>query len=140
MFIEKYGTFEGTRLRKNYIQDRVENIIALKDNGVSQISQELFWEVYNRLPDKTNCYFHDLNKELIIREEDVIYFPDFVYNNKIIEYDGIYWHDEDKDKKRNEFYKKIGYKLFIINSDQFNRNKKDEKIITECLNFLLDEK
>lgn len=138
-FVKKYGEEKGKELRSEYIQNRVDNIIQLKDNGVSKISQELFWKIYNKIPNKINCYFSDLNKELIIREDDTIYFPDFVYNNKIIEYDGVYWHDDEKDKKRNDFYLKMGYELFIVTSDDFNRNKKDDNIIDKCVSFLLDE-
>lgn len=138
-FTTKYGLTKGKELRKKYIEDRIENIINLSNNRVSNISQELFWSIYNQLPSKINCYFHELNKEIFIKKDDTIYFPDFIYNNKIIEYDGLYWHNEEKDKKRNKFYEKMGYKLFIVNSNEFNRNKKDEKIITKCLKFLLDE-
>ena len=99
-FIEKYGVIDGNNLRKSYIQNKLKTIIRLKTNGVSKISQELFWEIYNNLPNRNNCFFHELNKEIMIRNENIIYFPDFVYGNKIIEYDGWYWHNEERDRKR----------------------------------------
>ena len=111
-------------MRIKYLKTQTERISKLKENGVSKISQELFWKVYEHLPDKCDCYFSELNKEILLREDEKIYFPDFVYKNKIIEYDGKYWHDEEKDVIRNNFYSKLGYKLLIVRSDEFNRDKK----------------
>jgi very-short-patch-repair endonuclease/ribosomal protein S27E len=121
-FIKKYGD-DFEEKRKKYIDSQVERILKLKTKRVSKISQELFWEIYNRLSDKNNCYFHELNKEIFLHNDGKLYFPDFVYKNKIIEYDGKYWHNKDKDDERNQFYTNHGYKLLVIDSDEYNKKR-----------------
>ena len=140
-FKDKYGKDEGTI---KYLKDsnkRVENIINLSINSYSKISQELFWLIYNDLSDneKINCFFKELNKEVFIHNDNKFYIPDFVYKDKIIEYDGQYWHDKNKDKERDSFYFKNGYKLLKISDNDFNRQKKPKEIIIKCVNFLRDE-
>jgi hypothetical protein len=138
-FINKYGKEIGIAKHSEYIDKKINNILNLKDKKVSKISQELFWEIYKNLDDKKMCYFYELNKEILLREGNQIFFPDFVYKNKIIEYDGIFWHDKTKDKIRNKFYNEQGYKVLVVTSDEFNKNKKDTKIIKKCLTFLKNE-
>jgi len=138
-FVTKYGQELGLVKHSEYINRKINNIINLKNKGVSKISQYLFWEIFKKLEDTSECYFHELNKEILLRDGNEIYFPDFVCGNKIIEYYGVFWHENNKDKKRNEFYNKLGYELLVITSDDFNRNKKDIKIIKKCLNFLKNE-
>jgi len=138
-FIKTYGKETGIKKRIEYLINQEQRISQLKDNGVSKISQELFWEIYKRLSIKSDCYFSELNKEVLLRDGDKIYFPDFVYKNKIIEYDGKYWHNEESDKVRNNFYFNMGYDLFIVNSDEYRRNKKSEDIINKCVSFLTNE-
>jgi hypothetical protein len=138
-FIEKYGSDVWKEKRIEYIKSQTERISKLKENGVSKISQDLFWDLYQHIPNKDECYFSDLNKEVLLRDNDVIYFPYFVYKNKIIEYDGKYWHNEEKDKIRNEFYIKLGYDIYTVNSDEYHRGNKSKEIINKCLNFLLNE-
>jgi hypothetical protein len=137
-FIKKYGNLYEEK-RVEYLNNQTDRILKLKTKRVSKISQELFWKIFDRLVDKNNCYFHELNKEIILNKDGNIFFPDFVYNNKIIEYDGKYWHNEDKDNKRNEFYKSLGYELFIISSEDYNRNKKPNTLIDACVKFLINE-
>lgn len=138
-FIKTYGNKLGLKKRIEYLISQENRISKLKNNGVSKISQELFWKIYKRLDTVNDCYFSELNKEVLLRNDDNIYFPDFVYKNKIIEYDGKYWHNEDSDKLRNEFYTNMGYEVFIVNSDEYNRNKKSEDIIDKCVKFLTNE-
>jgi hypothetical protein len=33
----------------------------------------------------------------------------------------------------------MGYEVFIVNSDEYNRNKKSEDIIDKCVKFLTNE-
>lgn len=137
-FAQKYGD-NAVSMRNKYISSQIERIINIKTKRVSKISQELFWTIYNNLEQKDNCFFSELNKEIFINANGQIYFPDFVYKNKIIEYDGKYWHNNIKDEKRNYFYDKLNYRLLIINSEEYNRKKKPKEVIEKCLKFLLDE-
>ncbi len=137
-FNEKYGDF-ANYYRNEYINSQIDRISNIKTKRVSKISQDLFWSIYDNLKDKNDCYFNELNKEIFIRDNEQIYFPDFVYKDKIIEYDGKYWHNDIKDEKRNNFYNKLGYKLLIINSDEYNIKKKPKEVVEKCLKFLLNE-
>ena len=46
------------------------------------------------------------------------YYPDFVIGNIIVEIDGEYWHDEEKDKKRDSFLQQNGYKVVRISTKE----------------------
>ena len=140
-FISKYGEVDGGVRYNEYVGKRVDNIYNLSISSYSAISQELFWGVYNKLTEdqKKNCYFKELNYEQKITIDDKSYIPDFVYKDKIIEYDGSYWHNEIKDNNRNSFYEKNGFKYLIITDKDYNRNKKNITIIDKCINFLLHE-
>lgn len=138
-FIDKYGNEIGREKRIEYLKNQEKRISKLKNNGVSKISQDLFWKIYKKINNKEGCYFSELNKEILLRNNDKIYFPDFVYGNKIIEYDGKYWHNEESDIDRNNFYINMGYDVLIISSDEYNRNKKSEDIVNKCVRFLNNE-
>lgn len=122
-------------------------------SGSSKPSQELFWNLYNQINEiekLSNCNFSQLNNEktIYINNKDKIFFNDhkklnkrryhidFMYKNKIIEYNGDYWHqDKEKEIIKNKFLKKKGFKvLHIMDSDY----KKDpEKVIRKCIKFLV---
>jgi hypothetical protein len=140
-FIQKYGEGDGLVKYNEYAKIRVDNIINLSINSYSKISQELFWLVYRELSDeeKTYCYFKKLNREVFINNGNKTYIPDFVFKDKIIEYDGNYWHNEIKDDLRNSFYLNNGYKLLVVSDNDFNRQKKPKEVINKCVNFLRDE-
>jgi len=66
-------------------------------HGVSKISQELFWNIYENLPEKLQekTYFADLGGEFITRvDSGTNYSYDFVISNIkfCIEFNGDYWH------------------------------------------------
>ena len=46
------------------------------------------------------------------------YFPDFVLGGVIIEIDGSYWHDKEKDALRDQELKDAGYIVHRINSKE----------------------
>jgi very-short-patch-repair endonuclease len=141
-FIKRYGETEGKQKYEKYLEERIKVLDKLKSKKISKISQKLFWLIYENLTDneKTNCFFKELNKEKLIKiDNSKYYFADFVMNNKIIEYDGSYWHNETDDNIRNSSYNKIGFDVLSINENEFNRNKKNSEIIDKCLKFLRDE-
>lgn len=141
-FINQYGTTKGRQKYEKYLEERIDILDKLKTKKVSKISQNLFWLIYENLNDneKSNCFFKELNKEKLIRIDNTkYYFADFVMNNKIIEYDGLYWHNETDDYIRNTSYNTIGFDVLTINENEFNRNKKNSEIIDKCLKFLRNE-
>lgn len=118
----------------------------------SKISMQFFKEIYNRLKDKTNVYTHFLNQELMIplTEEDIdvlhengiekySFFLDFCQNNKVIQFNGSYWHKNSQ--KQDELRKKIleenhNMKVLFVDENEYYNNK--QNIINECINFLQD--
>ena len=119
--------------------------------GVSAVSQKLFSAVYAKIDMTENdrCRFHQLNGEMTLSVEidDIIklmdykninrrvYKIDFVFNNKIIEFDGTYWHtDKEKETAKDAFVKLKGYEILHINELEY-KNHEDETI-QKCLSFL----
>ena len=140
-FMRKYGE-NGKEMYKQSVSDRMKRIVELKGNRYSKISQDLFWSIYKKLTNKENTYFYQLNSEFVIKIPEsfnyvnTVMIVDFKYGNKIIEYNGQYWHNTEKDKIRYNILKKMGYDVLVVTSDEFNRNKKPKEIINKCLNFL----
>lgn len=121
-----------------------------KQSAVSKPSQELFWMIYNSL-NLVNCYFSELNyeKSIIITEDDREYFSnyeklnktryvlDFVYNNKIIEFDGEYWHmDEEKEIAKDTFLNSKGFEILHITDKEYFNNK--QEALNRCIEFLTE--
>lgn len=122
----------------------IKNTLMLNKNvGYSKISQKIFWALFDRLTfdEQEKTYFKELNDEWFINDDGKFYFVDFKMKNKIIEFDGIYWHvkTNEKDIKRNEVYCKLGYDLLIINEDDLIKNKVNDELIENCLKFLRNE-
>jgi very-short-patch-repair endonuclease len=140
-YIEKYG-HEGNNLYYNRYQEQNLKMNSLKSKRYSMISQDLFNSIKNRLSDHTNLYYKTFNNEFYIKLpkdnilKQTIIFLDFKYKNKIIEYNGDYWHDDEKDERRKKLLEDMGYEYLSISSSEYNRNKKDEYIIEKCIKFL----
>lgn len=139
----------------------VKNPLFINNEGVSKISQELFWAIYDKLDIETQskCYFSELNKEFDIEniKEKVRYLYDFVITNRkiCVEFNGDYWHCNPKifnesyvnsmigktaseiwkqDKIKNDFLIKKGYQVIIIWEDEYQKNKDD--VINNLLKFI----
>jgi hypothetical protein len=153
--IRKWGEVEGTRRYYQWLDKTHYNI---KNNILfySKVSQELFNILLDNIEDKDNVKFATHKKEKIIKGNDFIYFYDFCYKNKIIEFNGDMWHanprlfkKNDKpnphnnlsskeiwnyDNKKINEAKKEGYKILIIWESDFKNNKKE--IISKCIKFI----
>jgi len=127
--------------------------------------------VYSKDELELSKKLHELFNPTLILNEDIFYGEkqfiiyikdiqrtlayDFKYNNKIIEYNGDYWHcnpkyyEEDyfhkfkqcfagdiwkEDKIKKEAIERLGYDVKIVWEDDYLTNK--EKVIEECLEFL----
>jgi very-short-patch-repair endonuclease len=91
-------------------------------------------EYYKKYPEKHPCRILAKNKKLGSYPERLCmdyldsmgikyeynksvypYYPDFMFDNIILEVDGYYWHtDKEKDKKRDEYLTNAGYTVFRI--------------------------
>ena len=141
-FILKYGDDLGKKNYKNYVAIKMNNLCKLKANKYSKISQDLFWKVYEKLSNKDEIYFYELNQEFVIqiplkyKHENTVMMLDFKQNKKIIEYNGNYWHSKNKDDIRYSILKDMGFEILVVTSNEYNKNKKSKEIIDKCVNFL----
>jgi hypothetical protein len=139
---EKHGKVLGREKYDKTVYNKMSSLANLKANRYSKISQDLFWKIYNQLNNKSNIYFAELNHEYVeqisrdFMYENSVMLHDFKQNNKIIEYNGIYWHNNVKDSKRYQILKKMGYEILVITSDEYRKGKMSEEVIDKCLNFL----
>jgi hypothetical protein len=151
--IKKYGEEEG---RKRWIDRQEKWHLNYKKSNFSKVSQNLFWEIYKKLNDRykkeNEIYFATLGKDKILDESGVnnefrlilnksFILPDFFVKNKnkIIEFDGTYYHrnsaeNKKREKLRDESIISSGYKVYHVKESEYKNSK--QKVIDECLDFL----
>jgi len=144
-YINKYGE-KGELLYYNRYLKLSDKLSKLKKNRYSKISQELFNTISPYLKDNDEIYYFSKNYEYIIpiplklkhkyNVNKNVFFVDFKYKNKIVEYNGIYWHNEYDDNIRLKILNELNYDVFYVDSNQYNRNYKPKKIINKILDFL----
>jgi len=163
--IEKYGGEEGKKRwkdRQKKWQDNLKskspeekeriNRAKMAFNGYSKISQVLFKSIYKKVAnDFTGIFFATLkngridntgkNNEYMLQIDGQYFFLDFLVedSNKIIEFDGDYWHgdargNQERDRIRDNKILSAGYDLLHITEREY---KNDPKLVEEkCINFI----
>lgn len=137
-FISRYGKVDGIYKYENYLK-------KINNSGCfySKISQKMFWSVYYCLSDnkKEICRFAKLNGEeyFIVNQNELNnILVDFKCGNKIIEFDGDYWHSSKNqikiDKLRNKFLLNKGYQILRIKENEYIINA--EKTVKKCVKFI----
>lgn len=119
----------------------------------SKISQDLFWKLYNKLNGDENIYFAELNREKHInlnkRDKEtygnikkVRINLDFVFNNKVIEFNGNYWHSSQNtreiDLKRKQICESKGYEVLFVWESEYKKNP--ELVLDKCIRFLTSDR
>lgn len=152
-FIKKYGEEEGT---KKYIDTNLKKNLNRPSSYFSKVSQVLFKDILKYLPNKEDCFFatHQGEFKLYYTENGIKnrYCYDFIYQNKIIEYNGDWFHRNPKyydkndpeniiiverDAKKLNFAKNRGYSVLIIWDSEY---KVDSNMaLQKCLNYLLND-
>lgn len=153
--VEKYGEIEG---KKIWIDRQYRWNKSYKKTNFSKKSQKLFWEILEKTPDliEKNPKFatfldgkkdeSGLNHEETISTKNISIKPDFIIGNKIIEFDGVYWHDfKRRNKPENRKKEEIkdselisnGYSIMRVSELDYDKDK--EKVINECIKFLSDD-
>lgn len=149
--IEKYGEEEGTKRFKERQEKWMNN---LPKSNYSQISQKLFWAIYNQLSDKlkNDCRFatndngiknDHVNKEYMFELPDSYAKLDFYIPSLKcwIEFDGDYWHGEkrgnqERDKNREEAIKKAMPSIKLKRVSERDFKAAPELIISECVEWI----
>jgi hypothetical protein len=152
-FIRKYGAELGTIKFDEYIQGR--NVGCY----YSKISQKLFFEILEKTKIQNKIYFAENNGEFGIMDpkNERYYMFDFCVPeiNKIIEFNGDYWHCNpmtysedyihdriglsakeiwDNDRIKIDFIEKMNYSVFTVwESDYINQ---PDIVLKQCLTFL----
>lgn len=153
-FIKRYGDTDG---RKKYLT-AVCSATSHGFNAHSKISQKLFWELYNDLEqlNEKNTNFFELNAECNFFKNDKLIKVDFKYQNKIIEFNGDFWHANplyykkddiiketkasdiwQRDYNRNEWLKSAGYLILVIWENEYINYPKET--LLKCKNFIINE-
>lgn len=151
--IEKYGEEEG---QKRWLIRQEKWNRSYKKTNYSKISQELFWKIIERSDFSKNKIFfatydngkktnESVNMEYTITCKNISVKPDFLLldNMKIIEFDGIYWHDhkrrnkpenQKREKVRQAALSDMGYTVLRIREDEYRNDP--ISIIKKCIDFL----
>lgn len=162
-YIKKYGDKLGVtkfKERNTKWSEQIENkfkngeFSKTSTNNYSKPELELFEVIIEKL-DIIHCYSGVDNNQYFLRDNNKTYSYDFVFNNKVIEFNGDYWHcnpetyestyyHNHKKMTANEIWiadnikieaiKNRGYDVLIIWENNYKQNK--EKVIQECIEFL----
>lgn len=160
--IEKYGYIDGLKIwqerqdkwqntlneKSNEEKERINRLKLTKGITVSSIERYIFKEISLIFPEAIHQFtLHKHNKKQ--------YIYDIMYNNKIIEYNGDFWHCNpskyqaefvnprtkikaidkwSKDSIKIKFAESQGYSVLVIWESDFKQNK--EKVLKECITFL----
>ena len=154
-YIEKYGEEEGLRRIKE-VKNNSKSF-----NSYSKISLSLF----NELKHFSDQFGENESSISLTRDEKEIcglwtIKPDFIMDNKIIEFHGDVFHGNpnifskedicnpfdskltagmiwEKDSKRTRILENRGYKVMVIWEDDFKKYK--EETVKKCIEFLKEE-
>jgi len=155
--IKKYGIENGLKKYKEVGRKRAFH----SDAYHSKISQELFETIKKVMNNANTEDFKYANNggelRLYDKTENKPYYYDFAYKNKIIEYNGDFWHANqemyssddsfkngilaseiwEKDTKKTTFAKMAGYDILVIWHSEYKKDKVG--ILEKCLKFLTND-
>lgn len=165
--IEKYGDVEGHKiwkkrqekwqntLKSKSDEERIEiNRKKLNVNSISKVERELYNELL--------AFNNNIIAQLQLKSADNFFIYDIALNNKIIEYNGDYWHASknrfnsddivrhnrrtgapiyakeiwEHDKEKLDFAKSLGYDVLVIWESEYKNDKKD--VLEKCKTFLMN--
>jgi len=146
--IDKYGIKKGNEIWLNRQMKWIKNY---KKNNFSKISQELYWSIFNYIKEDNEIYFATLkngikddsgkNNEFRLSLDNCVVLPDFFIKNKnkIIEFDGTYYHRNNPENKKRSKERDVaiirnGYEILHIKEKDYKKNKKE--VTQQCIDFL----
>lgn len=149
--IEKYGIEKGLEIfnkrNKNWTNSLRDNCI--KNGDGRSIQSKWAKEIIDIICQKLNIKFPEKETYLYDKKYNRAYAYDFTYENKIIEFNGNYWHANPLMYNKDDFIRNKHVKdiwEYDKRKIQLAKNKKydvlviwesdDENIIDKCYNFL----
>ena len=159
--IEKYGEEEGERIFKERQKKWIKSLTkTFHDNGFTNIFQSklgnlIITEILNHLGIDTKNIDDYIEFCLQDYDNNGVFIYDFVFNDKLIEINGDYWHCNPKfydetfynkskqktakelweiDARKREIAEQNGYKLLVVWENDYNTNP--NTVIEKCLEFL----
>ena len=158
--IEKHGKDEGTRIWLERQKKWKEKMYSSRNRLISGGSKECD-NLVDEIINNTNCdYLLYGDNEFLLRDEHKhkLYFYDITNpkTNRIIEFNGDFWHgNPDKygpndinkankkkysdiwknDKLKNDFAKNKGYDVMVVWESEYQTDK--ENVIKRCKDFIL---
>lgn len=165
--IKKYGEKQGLEVF-NRRQEKWQNTLNSKPieeierinkakaassrylKSYSKISQKMFFSIFEIIKNKYKEIFFATIKnnnenneyEVILEDGYHRYFLDFYVkdNNKVIEFDGDYWHGEKRgnqkrDKQREDNLRKLGFVNILRIKERDYKSNPDE-VVKKCIDFI----
>jgi len=127
---------------EEYLQERrvvgLRNFLSQSGRGYSNVANTFFTELIQKGYDGY-CAINKKEVMFDVSDSDLnasFIFVDFLYKNKIIEYDGEYWHDKTKDAARDEYMLSRGYKTLRIYHSECSTKIDRRKMIARAIEFL----
>ena len=129
--IEEYGEEEGTKKYKDFCYYRTN---SCGSKSYSLISQQCFNVIYSHINTTNEIYYHDLNKEYSIINNNTTYNLDFYDKTKnlVIAFLGDYWHANPKRYNSDETI--IHHQKSICVKDIWKYDKQRKRNICKVLN------
>jgi len=163
-FVDKYGEVDGTKKHKEKIDKWQKTLLNKSIEELADINarkvrkSKCFYsaaekELFNTLKE----HFAELTDQFAIARDNTkrFYLYDMKLGNKIIEYNGDFWHanplkfDEHfvnpytkktqaeiiaRDIEKHNVAKNAGFDIFVVWENDYKENK--QEMIQQCINFL----
>jgi len=137
--VDKYGVGKGENRYKLLVEQKIKNLNSGKRN-YSKISQEMFDSIHKKLNMELQlkCKYATNDGEERFFMNNKLVLIDFKCGNKIIEFDGDYWHKSDEtksyDKIKQTFLENKRYVFLRIKESDYISDK--QNVINKCVNFI----
>lgn len=158
--IKKYGEIEGLKIFSNRQQKWLKSLYQnFQSNGDGRSKQSIFAnEIIKYCCKKLNISIPKKEKYIFWKQTKQAFAYDFIVKNRIIEFQGDYWHCNPKlydetfynkvkqktakeiweyDKTKLECAIFYGYKVLYIWEYDYNNNK--EETLQKCIDFLTND-
>lgn len=159
-FIQKYGVEEGTKRHRAKTEKWLSTLNSKSDDEKAEINRKKVVNIGSisqperELADIISESFK-IERQFYLREGIAGYKFDIRFQNKLVEFNGDYWHMNpskymadsynptmklsakeiwNRDDAKLETARRNGFDVFTVWENDYKKNK--DKVIEECINFL----